>query len=74
MKNKINKEISKCCALCEHAKKVELTGELLCTYSKNIKKVSEDSVCRKFSFDILSYRPMPAKLPKFAIDSAEDFI
>ena len=74
MKKKLPEDIVKSCALCEYARRVDITGEILCTRTKNLIKVSEDHVCRAFSFDILSYRPLPSKLPKFTIDSAEDFL
>jgi len=74
VKHKLPNDIQKSCALCEYARKVEISGEILCTRSKNIKKVSEDSCCRKFSFDILSYRPNPTKLPKFKIESVDDIL
>ena len=74
MGRKLPEDVVKCCALCEHARKVDISGEILCAKSKNIKKVEEDHVCRAFSFDILSYRPNPAKLPKFKIESLEDIL
>ena len=74
MKNKFDGNITKSCALCEYAKKIELTGDILCTQSKNLKKVTSDYVCRKFSFDILSYRPYPAKIPKFNINSPDEIM
>lgn len=74
MKQKLPGDITKCCALCEYAKKVDISGEILCARNKNLKKVSEDYSCRSFSFDILSYKPCPAKLPKFNVESAEDIL
>ena len=74
MKHNTPQDIEKCCAFCEYAKKLEITDQLLCARTKDLKKVSEDYVCKKFSFDILSYKPKPSKLPKFSIESAEDFI
>lgn len=74
MRNKIPDDITKCCALCEHARTLEISGEVLCTRTKNIKKVSEDHVCRSFSFDILAYRPNPTKIPKFTIESLSDIL
>ena len=74
MKNKLPNDIVKCCDLCEYAKKVEISGEVLCARTKNLKKVNEDDVCRHFSFDILAYKPAPTKLPKFSIESIEDIL
>ncbi len=74
MKSKLPEDIEKSCALCEHARKMDITGQVLCARTKDLKKVSEDHVCKKFSFDILAYKPRPSKLPKFTIESAEDFI
>ena len=72
MKDKIHGEINSCCALCEYAKKIELTGEYLCSRSKTLKRVTEDFVCKKFSFDILSYRPVPSKIPNFNFSFSDD--
>ena len=74
MRKKLPGDIAKSCALCEHAKKVAVTGEILCRRTKNLKKVADDFCCRKFSFDILAYRPNPTKLPKFSIESVEDIL
>ena len=74
VKRKMPEEITKCCALCEHAQKVAISGEILCTPTKNLKKVSDDYVCRAFSFDILAYRPNPTKIPKFAVESVSDIL
>ena len=74
MKNKFPEDIEKCCALCEYSKPLEITGQLLCTRKNDLKKVTEDDVCKKFSFDILAYKPKVAKLPKFSIEDAEEFI
>ena len=52
----------------------EISDEILCTRTKNLKRVSEDHVCRQFSFDILSYRPNPTKMPKFKVESIEDIL
>lgn len=74
MKKKLPYDIEKCCELCEFAKKVEISGEILCTRTKNLKRVDADSFCRHFSFDILSYKPAPTKLPKFNVESIEDIL
>ena len=74
MKRNLPDDICKCCALCEHVKKVDITGEVLCARTKNLKVVSEDYVCRHFSFDILSYRPNPTKIPKFNIEELSDIL
>lgn len=67
-------EITKSCSLCEYARRIEITGEILCTRTKNLKKVSDDDVCRKFSFDILAYKPNPTKLPRFRFDSVDEIL
>ena len=74
MKRRLPGNIEKSCSLCEYAKKVSVTGEILCGRTKNLKRVDEDYYCRKFSFDILSYRPDPAKLPKFNITTPDDIL
>ena len=74
MKKKLPENIEKCCSLCEHAKKVAVTGEFLCGRTKNLKKVDSDYFCRKFSFDILSYKPDPQKLPKFVATTPDDIL
>ncbi len=74
MRKKMLDDITKSCSLCEHARKIEITGEFLCTYSKNLKRVSPDGHCRKFSFDILAYKPNPTKLPKFTLDSVDEIL
>ncbi len=74
MKKKLPEDLQKCCALCEHATKIELSGDILCTKAKNLKRVTEDDVCRHFSFDILSYKPSPTKIPKFTIDGITDIL
>lgn len=74
MRRKLPDDVTKCCALCEYAKKVDISGEILCARTKNLKKVSEGFVCRRFSFDILAYKPNPTKLPKFNVESIEDII
>lgn len=74
MRKKQPINITKCCSLCEHAKKVAVSGEILCARTKNLKRVSEDYSCRKFSFDILSYRPNPSKLPKFNAETVDDIL
>ena len=74
MRRKLPDDITKSCALCEYARKVEISDEILCTRTKNLKRVSEDHVCRQFSFDILSHRPNPTKMPKFKVESIEDIL
>lgn len=68
MKKNLPNGANKSCAFCEHARKITISGELLCTKNKDLKRVSPDDVCRSFSFDILEYRPLPKKqaevLPK----------
>lgn len=74
VRKRLPDDIVKSCALCEYAKRVSVSGEVLCTRTKNLKRVTEDDCCRKFSFDILSYRPNPTKLPKFNVESVEDIL
>ena len=74
MKHNLPDDIEKCCALCEHARRLEIADQLLCTRSKDLKKVSEDFVCKKFSFDILAYKPKVTKIPKLSLEDAEEFI
>ena len=74
MKHSLPDDIEKCCALCEYARKLEIADQIICTRTKNLIKVSEEDVCKKFSFDLLSYKPKPAKLPKFSIESMDDLI
>ena len=73
MKRSIPEELNKNCELCVHALKVETTGKILCTRGKSIKEVNPEKACRKFEFDILSYKPLPSKLPDFGAFSKEDF-
>lgn len=73
MKNSIPGELSKNCELCIHALKVDTTGKILCTRGKSMKEVVPEKACRKFEFDILSYKPSPSKLPDFGSFSKEDF-
>ena len=68
MRQDIPDELQKSCSLCEFARRIETTGQTICTQSGVLKKVSPESVCRKFRFDILSYRPLPLKIPKFNSD------
>ena len=74
LRRKLPDDITKCCGLCEHARKMGISGEILCTRTKNLKKVSENHSCRAFSFDILAYRPNPAKIPKFNIEEVSEII
>ncbi len=74
MKKKLPDDITAHCGLCEYANKIEISGDILCTKSKSLKRVHEDDVCRNFSFDILSYKPNPTKIPKFKIDEVSDIL
>ena len=74
MRKELPGNIGKSCALCEYAKKVSVSGEILCARTKNLKKVDADYFCRKFSFDILSYKPDPQKLPKFVATTPDDIL
>ena len=68
MKSRLFDELEPCCSLCEHAMKIEVSGEYVCTRGSRLLRVEPDDVCRKFKIDLLSYRPMPAKLPRFDIN------
>lgn len=63
-KYNIPDELEPCCELCEYSSRIEATGELLCKYKCKLKVVSEDDICRKFSFNIFSYQPKVSKQPK----------
>lgn len=63
-KKNIPEDIEPCCELCEYAFKMEMTGELLCKYKNALKRTDCTDVCRHFSFDIFSYKPKTAKMPK----------
>ncbi len=67
MKHKIPDDLEISCSLCQYAKKIETTGDFLCLRSSAPKKTSPDGKCRKFVFDILSYKPLPAKQSKFSL-------
>ncbi len=73
LKKNLPDDVKKRCEICEYARKIEISGEIICTRTKNLKKVTADDVCRRFSFDILSYKPLPSKLPKFTI-KADDIL
>ena len=60
-KKKTCPEENKICAYCEHAEVIADSGACICTF-KGI--VHDDSVCRKFSFDLLKYKPHIPKLPE----------
>ncbi len=53
-------EENRICAYCEHAEVISDSGACICAF-KGI--VHDDSVCRKFSFDLLKYKPRITKLP-----------
>ena len=64
MKKNLPSGAKKSCIMCEYSRKIEVSGEILCARTKNLKVVSADECCRHFSFDVLEYRPLPAKQPK----------
>lgn len=63
-KNGIPNDIEPCCELCEHAARMEVTGDLLCKYKNALKKKDYSDVCKNFSFNIFAYTPKKAKMPK----------
>ncbi len=74
MKHKLPDDLQASCSLCEYAKKIETTGDILCLRSSFPKKTTEDSKCRKFVFDILSYKPRPAKIRKFNLVDEDNLL
>ena len=73
MKSSMPKELEKSCSLCEYSRLIETTGQTVCVRSKNARITQPDSKCGKFRFDILSYRPLPLKIPKFTEGAKGDF-
>lgn len=63
-KNKLPDELEACCELCEYSCKIDVTGEMLCKYKNRLKIVDENDVCKKFSFNIFSYKPAAKRMPK----------
>ncbi len=59
LKNKCPEE-NRICAYCEHAELISHSSACICDI-KGI--VHDDGVCRKFSFDLLKYKPRITKLP-----------
>jgi len=58
-KNKYPEE-NRACAYCEKAEVIGDSGACICEL-KGI--VHGDSICRRFSFDLLKYKPRVTKLP-----------
>lgn len=67
MKKNELRELEKSCDICTYAFKVETTGKILCTKGKSLKETDPSKPCRKFKLDLLSYKPMPTKLPDFVV-------
>lgn len=53
-------EECKMCACCQHAQVMGDSGACICDISG---LVHSDSLCRKFVFDLLKYKPRVAKMP-----------
>ncbi len=73
MRKSLPEDLEKSCALCEYSRLIETTGQMLCVKSKNIKVTDPEHKCTKFRFDILSYRPLPLRIPRFSDDNLKDF-
>ena len=58
---------NKICAYCEHAQVIGGGDACICSFNG---VVHGDSVCRKFRFDLLKYKPRITKLP---VGEALDF-
>jgi len=71
MKRAMPDDLEKSCSLCEHSRFIFSDGNTVCTKGKSLKTVSPDYCCSKFRFDILAYRPMPLKIPKFLDDGSK---
>ncbi len=65
MKLKSNCDIAKCCAMCEHAMRLEFKRQYLCRYKNNIAEVEPEDICRHFEPDLLKLEPKPKKSYKF---------
>ena len=61
MRLKFENEIQKCCAVCEHAVKLEFKGQYVCKYKDRLANVEPDFVCRHFEPDLLKLEPIPRK-------------
>ncbi len=72
MKKGLPEDLDKSCSICQYSRFIETTSQTLCIKSKDAKIVSPDFKCRHFSFDILSYRPMPLKIPHFFQDDSSE--
>ena len=58
--NGLPDDLTPSCALCEYRTALCATGDVLCKYHGALKRITDDGVCRHFSFDIFSYKPHPA--------------
>ncbi len=65
MRSKIQHEIARCCAMCEHAMKLEFRGQYLCKYKNSIKEVEPEDTCRHFEPDLLKLEPKVKKAYKY---------
>ena len=63
-KNKLPEDLEPSCELCEYVSRINITGNMFCKYKNSMKKVDENHVCKKFSFDIFAYKPRVQKKPK----------
>ena len=63
-KKNLPENVTPCCEFCEYFSRLPLTGETLCQYKNRLKKIDENDVCRRFSFNIFSYKPQIPPLPK----------
>lgn len=49
------------CALCEHFRTIEMTGDTICILKKSWRNVRPDSTCSKFELDLIALDPRPKK-------------
>lgn len=64
-KQRISDDIAKCCAMCEHAMKLDFKGQYLCKYKDRLAETEADDVCKHFEPDLLKLEPKPKKKYKF---------
>lgn len=62
MSNKAKNDYVKACELCEHSRKLNFDGELVCVYKNALKIVSSDYSCKSFSYDLFTLNPEKKKL------------
>ncbi|PWM67223.1 MAG: hypothetical protein DBX61_06010 [Clostridiales bacterium] len=63
-KKNLPDDLEPSCRICEYCTVMEATGEFLCKYKNSLKKIDENDLCKKFSFDIFAYKPKPPALLK----------